>query len=221
MPINVRVAYRRDLESSDLPQSNDNLSLSLTFVYVQSDGSGSDVTNSGVSILNVVSGDGTNVEDEICIDTECFYVISSTDEVITMLSKNNITLTDVPVQHSSMNPTVFSSDTKKGINYSDYNGSIVEQYVNNYYDYLTTLGIVPVEARLITSDELVKLGCSMEEYICPYESFITSTSYWTGSAYDFENIWYIDSDTIFEYREYSSNFSAGIRPVIVLSRSVL
>ena len=35
----------------------------------------------------------------------------------------------------------------------------------------------------VTSDELVKLGCSMEEYICPYESFITSTSYFSSNNF--------------------------------------
>jgi len=89
-PIKVRLEYRNDLSASDLPSSSTELSLKLTLVYVQSDGSGSNISNNGVSVVNVVSGDGTNVGDEICISDECFYVISSTNDTVTMLSKYNL-----------------------------------------------------------------------------------------------------------------------------------
>ena len=41
-------------------------------------------------IIKVVSGDYDTVGSEICIDTECFYVISSDDTSVTMLSKYNL-----------------------------------------------------------------------------------------------------------------------------------
>ena len=47
------------------------------------------VQNNG-KLVRVVSGDGTQVGDEVCIDTECFYVISSTDDDVTMFAKYNL-----------------------------------------------------------------------------------------------------------------------------------
>ena len=46
-PIKVRIEYRIDLIASDLPTATSNLSLKLTLIYVQSDGSGSEVPNNG------------------------------------------------------------------------------------------------------------------------------------------------------------------------------
>ena len=47
------------------------------------------------------------------------------------------------------------SDTQKGTNYSDYNGSIVEGYVNNYKAIIESeYGVDVIEARLISYDEL-------------------------------------------------------------------
>ena len=91
-PIKVRLEYRKDISSSDLPSSATELSLRLTLVYVQSDGSGSSVPNNGAeaSLVRVVSGDGTQVGNEVCIKDECFYVISSTDSTVTMLAKYNL-----------------------------------------------------------------------------------------------------------------------------------
>ena len=88
-PIKVRLEYRKDIVASDLPSSATELSLKLTLVYVQSDGSGSSVSGGSSSVVSVVSGDGTQVGDEVCIKDECFYVISSTDDTVTMLAKNN------------------------------------------------------------------------------------------------------------------------------------
>ena len=46
-PIKVRIEYRNDLIASDLPTVTSNLGLKLTLIYVQSDGSGSEVPNNG------------------------------------------------------------------------------------------------------------------------------------------------------------------------------
>ena len=91
-PIKVRVEYRKDLVASDLPNTSTELSLKLTLVYVQSDGSGSDIPNNGAtaSVVKVVSGDGTQVGNEVCIKEECFYVMYSDETTVTMLAKYNL-----------------------------------------------------------------------------------------------------------------------------------
>ena len=107
-----------------------------------------DYVNTAKVVL--VSGNIDEVGSEVAIGDEHFYVISSTDSTVTMLSKYNLYVGGVynrgwtaygaeatGKQDSTMlgyvsgqsikNGTrVFSSDTQKGTNYSDYSGCIVE-----------------------------------------------------------------------------------------------
>ena len=244
MPIKVRIEYRKDISNSDFPTASTTLDLSLTLEYIQSDGTGSSVTNNGMKIVNVVSGDGTQVGNEVCIKDECFYVISSNDTSVTMLAKynlyvggeyNNDTWTAygdeaTGKQDSAMlgfiesgqpykGVTQLSDDTQKGTNYSDYSGSIVEGYVNNYNNYLITQGVTPIETRLITKDELVNLGCVEFNYCTAAPEWVYATSYWTGSAYSARRLNRVHSDGDFNRSYYYSNDKLGVRPVIIISKS--
>ena len=122
--------------------------------------------------------------------------------------------------------TAFSSDTQKGTYYSYYNGSIVEGYVNAYKDILEgeEYGIDVVEARLITKEELTSndIGCSEGDCRCSSApSFIYSTSYWSESCSNSRYVWRVDSDGNFDgFSYYSTDFSLGVRPVIVISKSL-
>ena len=245
-PIKVRVEYRKDLVASDLPSTTTELSLKLTLIYVQSDGTGSTIPNNGVeNVINVVSGDGTQVGNEVCIKDECFYVISSTDTTVTMLAKYNLHVGNSVDEDWNVTPlasptgiqdntakgyvdgefpfigtTAFSSSTQKGTNYSDYSGSIVEGYVNNYNSYLITQGDTPIEARLITKDELIGLGCSEDGWICSEApSWVYATSYWSGSADDTDFVWGVYSSASFGSSTYNFDDYFGVRPVISISRS--
>ena len=116
--------------------------------------------------------------------------------------------------------TPFSSDEIHGTNYSSYEGSIVEGYVNEYKSKLEAIGAEIEEARLITKEELEGLGCSSSGYTCnSAPSFIYSTSYWSGSANDTNYVWYVSSraDFLYDYYTYSNFF--GVRPVIGISIS--
>ena len=250
-PIKVRVEYRKDLVSSDLPSGATELSLKLTLVYVQSDGSGSEIVKDGKIYAKVISGDGTQVGDEICIDTECFYVISSTDSTVTMLAKYNLYVGGeynsswiaygeeaTGKQDSTMlgyNPphikpykgtTKFSDTNYWSSTVSSYpayvydSNSILYNYVENYKTYLSTLGVTPIEARLITYEELISLGCSGSS-CSSAPSWVYSTTYWSGSANSSYNVWYVLSRGDFNsiYYSYDNNF--GCRPVITISRSLI
>ena len=260
-PIKVRVEYRKDLVSSDLPSGTTELSLKLTLVYVQSDGSGSSNSGTSLSVVSVVSGDGTNIGDEVCIKDECFYVISSDDTSVTMLAKYNLHVGSIIDEKWNVTPiesptgiqdsnslglrfdfdtgielfpfigTPFSSDEQKGINYSDYSGSIVEGYVNNYHSYLTIQGVPPIESRLITYDELISLGCYLTETAAgtcsAAPNWLTSTSYWTMSANHLEDIeesyvgiWIVDSLKNIGCNYYMAE-DPGVRSVITISRDYL
>lgn len=50
--LKVRLEYRSDLVSSDLPTSSETLNLSFTVNYTQSDGPGSSITNNGVRTIS-------------------------------------------------------------------------------------------------------------------------------------------------------------------------
>ena len=172
-------------------------------------------------VATVVNGDLDTVGSEVCIKDECFYVISSTDTTVTMLAKYNVTLEDVPKQSVDAETTVFSSDSKKGTYYSDYSGSIVEGYVNNYTNYLSSIGVTANNARLITYDEVSSLGCVFEtvQGICESKyDWVDLVGYWTGSAYSSVTIISISEDGVVDETPYSS-IVRGVRPVITISKS--
>ena len=52
-PIKVRIEYRNDINASDLPSSETNLSLKVTLLYIQSDGTGSSVKDNG-EFINLI-----------------------------------------------------------------------------------------------------------------------------------------------------------------------
>jgi len=241
-PIKVRLEYRNDLSASDLPTTSDTLSLSLTLVYVQSDGTGSDVKDNGVY-------DPFKVGNEKCFGSECFYVIGTEGDNVKLLAKYNLQVGNVCTSSSSCTPienptglqestmigkppggsyprygtTAFSSSTQKGTNYSDYSGSIVEGYVNNYKTILEVdYGVDVVEARLITKDELTdsETFACVEYNMCSDKyPWIYSTSYWSGSAYNTRIVWIVDSLGYFSDNNYNGDNCFGVRPVIIISKS--
>lgn len=172
----------------------------------------------------VVSGDYDTVGSKVCIGEECFYVISSTDYSVTMLAYGNIEFEETPPTQDfyTYASTVFSSNTQKGTNYSDYNGSLVEKYVNKYVSYLTEKSLILMEARLITKDELIELGCVEEETSCTgAPDWVYYIDYWTGSSYDNNNVYALDHSGEFGYVPYDMTDYFGVRPVITISKDYL
>ena len=91
--LKVKVALRTDVISTDLPQNAETLQLSFKVNYVQSDDKIDNISieNNG-NLVKVINGDGTNTSDEICIGEECFYVMYSDEDTITLLAKYKYTL---------------------------------------------------------------------------------------------------------------------------------
>ena len=208
-----------------------------------------DYVNTAKVVL--VSGNIDEVGSEVAIGDEHFYVISSTDSTVTMLSKYNLYVggeydgsswtaygdeaTGKQSElargwfagYSTTNPiigtTAFSSSTQKGTNYSDYSGSIVEGYVNNYKTILEEdYGVDVVEARLITKDELTDsetLACVEDDYCSNKYPWIYSTSYWSGSADNTYSVWNVTSNGYFNGNIYNYDSNFGVRPVIIISKS--
>ena len=248
MPIKVRVEYRRDLAASDLPTGQVILDLSLTLEYIQSDGTGSSVKDNGV-YLNPVSANGDiNVPGTVVsIGDQQFYTIGIEGDNVKLLSMFNLyvggeynngwtaygdeatgkqdknMLGWTSSQSIRKGTTAFSSSTQHGTNYSDYSGSIVEEYVNAYKTIIEEDYGVPVEtARLISYDELTDsetFACVEYNYCSDKYPWIYSTSYWSGSARDSLYVWYVYSSGIFHFYDlYDLDGDFGVRPVIVISK---
>ena len=118
--------------------------------------------------------------------------------------------------------TAFSSDEQKGTNYSTYSGSIIEEYVEDYVDYLNTTYGITVSGDLITKAELEYLGCDgTNNYTCSSApSWIYTTSFWSGSPNYTDHVWYVDSNAYFgAYFYYDTGGLLGVRPVITISES--
>ena len=248
MPIKVRVEYRKDLTSSDLPTGQVQLTLGLVLDYVQSDGTGTTVKDNGVSTKLVSANGDINVPGTIvCIGDQQFYTIGTEDDNVKLLSMFNlyvgnsvdsswnVTPLESPTGKQEQNArgyvrgefpfigtTAFSSSTQHGTNYSDYSGSIVEGYVNAYKTIIEEDYGVPVEAaRLISYDELTDsetFACVEFDYCSDKYPWIYSTSYWSGSADDANYVWNVISIGRFYSIEYDYDSNFGVRPVIVISK---
>ena len=253
--LKIRVEFRKDITVSDLPASSEILNLAFTVNYVQSDGANDNVfiDNSGKSV-KVVNGSGIQTGDEICIDTECFYVISSNESNITMLAKYNLyvggkynvetkkwtaydslstgkqdlTMVGSASNESIRNGTVsFSSNAYWSSTVSSYpayvynSNSNLYSYVEDYKKYLTSLGVFVIEARLITYDELIGLGCNSSGGSCSTApKWVSATSFWSGSATTSKSIWDVNSTSNTD-EDYNDNDICGVRPVIIISKNYL
>ena len=248
MPIKVRVEYRRDINASDLPSSQTKLDLALTLEYAQSDNNGSVVLNNGI-VKPIADGNIEDIGTIVTIGTEQFYTLGCYDNNVKMLSMYNLyvggdfesvgarvwvpygseatgmqdsTMLGSAAKYLSRGVTPFSTEEKKGVNNTSYDGSLVKSYVDNYKSKLEEYFEVNiVEARLITKDELLdsNIGCVL--YSCadsPYP-WIYATSYWTETASSASNLWRVSVvNSGFNISTYNNVTSFGVRPVIVISK---
>ena len=241
--LKVRVEFRRDVTATDIPTTSETLNLAFTVNYIQSDGSGSSVTDNGVY-------EQYEVGTEKCFDTECFYVMYSDETTVTMLAKYNLYVGGeynsswtaygeeaTGKQDLNMLGYVSEQSTRKGvIKFSDTNywkstvssypsyvyneNSLLYSYVENYKTYLSTLGVTHIDARLITKEELESLGCSGTNCRSA-PSWVYATPYWSGSASSVTFLYYVKSTGTFMSTAYSNDFDFGCRPVIVVDKSLL
>ena len=248
MPIKVRVEYRNDLNSSDLPTSEEVLDLSLTLEYVQSDGTGSFVADNGVNVGVSTNGDINEMGTIVTIGSEQFYsmgvdgnnvklfaiyplYVGGTNETNEWVAYGNEATGmqdssmrgEIPIYYMrNYGVTPFSSDAQKGTNYSSYNGSIVEGYVNNYKTLLESKFDVSVEeARLLSEDDLINtFGCSFDNQTCSGTEYVWlyDKTIWTGVSYDSEKVYYLYVRGELQPLSYFSTSTAGVRPVIVISK---
>ena len=113
--------------------------------------------------------------------------------------------------------STFVTENQHGNLLSDYEGSLVKVYVDNYRDLAASTGLKIVDARLITQSELEKLGCSVDNMSCSNApSWVYSTSYWVGLSSDYNEVYGVLSSSELMKGHTSSCYLYGVRPVLII-----
>ncbi|MBQ9071546.1 MAG: hypothetical protein IJY25_00105, partial [Bacilli bacterium] len=93
-------------------------------------------------------------------------------------------------------------------------------YVENYGNILKKMGMKVIISTLPSNNQLINLGCSTSDNSCTNApSWVYSTSYWSGSAFDDDFVWIVASGGIFDDGDFFSAFFSGVRPVVIISES--
>ena len=228
--ITITIEFIKDLTKEDLPKQTSTISLSYKLNFVQTD----------EKVTSGSQGDNEKtyaVGDEFCLENECFYVIKDNGTTVDALSKQNVN-TESNRQDANANTLAFAEKTNENYGYwTDSSGKLLSKYgtsypanvfdsnsllyepVQNYKTYLkNTLGKTSVDARLITHEELISLGCSGAS--CKSApAWVYSTYYWTASAYYHSYVYVVNSVWSFGTRTFDNSSDYGFRPVITISKS--
>jgi len=188
-------------------------------------------------VARLVNGEIDEVGSEVCINDECFYIISNDGSTVTMLAKYNLNIgnecdgSGLSLQCTERLEGVTGIQDKNMSQYGDhsigvtpfsdinsnYSGSIVEVYVNNYKNYLVTQGITPTNIRLLTKEEAIILGCNEDDMSCQNApAWLSSRTFWTNNTID-NNVLIIIYTGEYIYETFNDRRGAGVRPVIELS----
>ena len=225
--ITITIEFIKDLTKEDLPKQTSTISLSYKLNFVQTDEKVTSGSQGGNEKTYAVG-------DEFCLENECFNVIKDNGTTVDALSKQNVN-TKTNRQEKMFETMAFSKNnywldashnllSKYGSSYPANvydNNSNLYTPTQNYKTYLkNTLGKTSVDARLITYEELIGLGCNKSEKTCKSApAWVYSTSYWTASAYDYFNVWEVSSEESFDGTGCMASAGFGLRPVITISKS--
>ena len=177
-PLVIKIEYRKDLESSDLPKSTQEINLSYKLDFVQTD-------EKATSVSQGNNFKAYSVGDEFCLENECFYVIKDNGTTVDAFAKQNVN-TKSNRQDANANSLTFAKAKNNGNSYwEDDDGNLLSKYgtsypanvfdsnsnlykpLENYKTYLkNTLGKTSITAKLITYEDLISLGCSKDVHSC-------------------------------------------------------
>ena len=203
--ITITIEFIKDLTKEDLPKQTSTISLSYKLNFVQTDEKATSGSQGGNEKTYAVG-------DEFCLENECFYVIKDNGTTVDALAKQNVN-TETNRQDKNANDLAFAEMTNENYGYwTDSEGNLLSKYgtkcpanvfdsnsllyapLENYKTYLkNTLGKTSVDARLITYEELIGLGCNKSEKTCKSApAWVYSTGYWTTSANNNNNVWHVN-----------------------------
>ena len=246
-----KVEYKTNVNISSITEEQKTLKIKFNLNYDLNNGNGKEVENNGVKNIAKTTGDINEIGTVVSIGTEQFYTIGTEGDNVKLLAMYNLyvgseyddtTGTKTPIE----NPTGMQSDkakgyeisTKKavgvtpfftseyrGVNVNDYNGSIVEKYVNDYKYILENFGAEIIEARLITYEELTDINtfaCKQASNCSSNYPWVYSIAYWSQSPYEEYKTYYnwnIQPNGNFDYTFSERAEFFGVRPVIVINKN--
>ena len=229
--------------SDPFDKDNDNIDSSYFIDIKDEDNISVEYNSNEYSCSNFTKKDKYDVGDIISLcnkDTkksEDFYVIKDNGTTVDALAKQNVN-TKTNRQDKNANDLAFAEMTNENYGYwTDSEGNLLSKYgtkcpanvfdsnsllyapLENYKTYLkNTLGKTSVDARLITYEELIGLGCNKSEKTCKSApAWVYSKGYWTTSA-DYDSlVWCVSLDGYFVSDVFDGLY--GLRPVITISKS--
>lgn len=193
--------------------------------------------------VTFVSGNGENVGDELCIGTECFYVLDYDGSNYTLFAKYNLytgrickSSKDSDCSMISSSDSEYGHQSNKAV--GDKNGfptygtltyTEAVSAMNNYSTFINETYNMHVTSRGINLDELVDtIGCTVgytNNHGCDITvnnnvkyDWITNTTFWTG-AKDGNDPYLVGGDGFFKALNGTNltNISMrGARPVVVV-----
>ena len=242
--ITITIEFIKDLTKEDLPKQTSTISLSYKLNFVQTDEKVTSVSQEN-NFKTYSVGDEFCLENECFYvikdngTTVDAFAKQNVNTESNRQSKNANALAFATPDETKRVPNCTSPygciygywTDSKGKLLSKYgtsypanvfdNNSLLYEPVQNYKTYLkNTLGKTSVDARLITYEELISLGCNRSEKTCKTApSWIYNTSYWTASAYDDDLVWFVTSSGIFGLTPFNHSWDYGFRPIITISKS--
>ena len=231
--ITITIEFIKDLTKEDLPKQTSTISLSYKLNFVQ--------TNEKVTSGSQGGNEKTYAAgDEFCLENECFNVIKDNGTTVDALAKQNVN-TESNRQDSNANTLAFAERTNGNYYgyWTDSSDKLLSKYgtsypanvfdsnsllyapLENYKTYLkNTLGKTSVDARLITYEEIIGLGCNRNNGSCKSApSWVYSINYWTASAYNNHFVGFVYSNGNFSCSSFDNSSRYGLRPVITISKS--
>ena len=242
--LTITIEFIKDLTKEDLPKQTSTISLSYKLNFVQTDekvtsaSQGNNFKTYSVGdefcleneCFNVIKDNGTTVDAlaKQNVNTETNrqdsnanrLAFATPDETKRIPGCTNTYGCHYGYWTDSSGKLLSKYGTKYPVNVFDSN-SLLYEPVQNYKTYLkNTLGKTSIDARLITYEELIGLGCRRNELTCKSApSWVYSTDYWTDSADGNYDVWYVNSYGNFYHNEFVSSEDFSLRPVITISKS--
>ena len=242
--ITITIEFIKDLTKEDLPKQTSTISLSYKLNFVQTDEKVTSVSQGGNEktysvgdefcleneCFNVIKDNGTTVDalakqnvntvsnrQDANANTLAFAKPDETKRkpnCTTTYWCYNAYWTDNTSNHNLLS----KYGTSYPANVFDSN-SLLYEPVQNYKTYLkNTLRKTSIDARLITYEELISLGCKGNSCkLAP--SWVYSPYYWTASADSNDSVWFVRSAHRFGGGSFDLSGAYGLRPVITISKS--